>query len=71
MQTQGVFYLRTSFFLEEAAGWEISESEVRSPNTLRENVVNTYQCLVYALKNTAALSFMRVFKSYLQRSGSV
>lgn len=64
------FLLEDLFFLEEAAGWEISESEVRA-NTLRENVVNIYQCLVYALKNTAALSFMRVFKSYLQRSGSV
>ena len=26
---------------------------------------------LFFLENTAALSFMRVFKSYLQRSGSV
>lgn len=69
MQTQE-FLLEDLFFLKKQLAGEISESEVRA-NTLRENVVNTYQCLVYALKNTAALSFMGVFKSYLQRSGSV
>ena len=42
------FLLEDLFFLEEAAGWEISESEVRA-NTLRENVSLTCELCVFVL----------------------
>ena len=60
----------TSFFLKKQLARK--SLKVKSEWILWErNGVNTYHCLVYALKNTAALSFVRKFKSYLQRSGSV
>lgn len=56
------------FFLDEAAGEEISESKDRV-NRPREDVVNKYWYLVYSFKHIASLSPVRSLKSYLKKGG--
>lgn len=55
-----------AFFLDKAAGEEISEGE-KSINILKEDVVNKHQCFVYSLKHIASLSPVNSLKPYIRK----